>query len=80
MRDVSILERVIELFSAMTDEEVNQDSELVDDLGISSMDVMFVISSLEEEFHVKISEKEIRRMYTVGDVVDTIVSLTDQTQ
>lgn len=80
MRDVSILESVIALFSTMTDEEVHLDSELVDDLGISSMDVMFVISSLEEEFHVKISEKEIRRMYTVGDVVDTIVSLTDQTQ
>lgn len=80
MRDVSIQESVIALFSTMTDEEVHLDSELVDDLGISSMDVMFVISSLEEEFHVKISEKEIRRMYTVGDVVDTIVSLTDQTQ
>lgn len=80
MCDVSIQESVIALFSTMTDEEVHLDSELVDDLGISSMDVMFVISSLEEEFHVKISEKEIRRMYTVGDVVDTIVSLTDQTQ
>ena len=80
MRDVSIQESVIALFSTMTDEEVHLDSELVDDLGISSMDVMVVISSLEEEFHVKISENEIRRMYTVGDVVDTIVSLTDQTQ
>ena len=61
-----VLKRVIELFSTMTEaEEITEDSELIDDLEISSMDILFVVSCLEEEFQVKISEKDIRKMYTV---------------
>ena len=71
-----ILKRVIELFSSMTEaEEITEDSELIDDLEISSMDILFVISCLEEEFQVKISEKDIRKMYTVGDVADVVKAL-----
>ena len=45
-----ILKRVIDLFAAMadTDDEITEESELIEDLGISSMDVLFLISSLEE--------------------------------
>ena len=71
-----ILKKVIELFSTMTEEEeINEDSELVDDLGISSMDVLFLISCIEEEFHIKVPEKAIRKMFTVGDVADIICEL-----
>lgn len=71
-----ILKSVIELFSTMTEaEEINEDSELIDDLEISSMDVLFLISSLEEEFRIQIPEKAIRKMVTVGDVAEVIGSL-----
>lgn len=71
-----ILKRVIELFSTMTEaEEINEDSELVDDLEISSMDVLFLISCIEEEFNIKVPEKAIRKMFTVGDVADIICEL-----
>lgn len=71
-----ILERVIDLFSTMTEaEEITEDSELMDDLDISSMDVLLLISSLEEEFQITVPEKEIRKMFTVGDVVDVILPL-----
>lgn len=78
MVDESILKKVIELFSDMTEasaEDITEDSELIDDLEISSMDVLFLISSLEEEFHISIPEKEIRRMVTVGDVVRIVQML-----
>ena len=76
MRREDILQRVIELFSTMTEaEEVTEDSELIDDLDISSMDVLFLISSMEEEFHVKVPEREIRKMVTIGDVTEIIESL-----
>ena len=61
---------------ADTDEEITVDSELTDDLGISSMDVLVLISSLEEEFRIKVPERLIRKMVTIGDVVDIITSLT----
>lgn len=71
-----VLKRVIELFSAMTEaEEITEDSELIDDLEISSMDVLFLISSLEEEFRIQVPEKAIRKMVTVGDVAEVITSL-----
>lgn len=74
----NMLQRVIDLFATMadTDEEITVDSELTDDLGISSMDVLFLISSLEEEFRIKVPERLIRKMVTIGDVVDIITSLT----
>ncbi len=76
MFDQDVLKRVIELFSTMTEaEEINEESELIEDLELSSMDVMFLISSLEEEFQVSVPEKEIRKMVTVGDVVQIIQDL-----
>ena len=67
-----ILSKVIELFSTMTEAEVMEDSEIMEDLDLSSMDVLFLISSLEDEFQIKIPEKEIRKVETVGDIADVI--------
>ena len=67
-----ILNKVIELFSTMTEAEVMEDSEIMEDLDLSSMDVLFLISGLEDEFQIKIPEKEIRKVETVGDVADVI--------
>ena len=76
MGKVDILKKVIELFSTMTEaEEITPDSELIDDLGISSMDVLFLISSMEEEFKIKVPESAIRKMVTVEDVAEVIASL-----
>lgn len=75
MNKKEILNRVIVLFSSMSEaDEITGDSELVDDLGLSSMDLMFLISGLEDEFGIKVSEKQIRKMVTVEDVVDVVVS------
>ena len=78
MIDEALLKKVIALFSTMAEvpaAEITVDSELIDDLDISSMDVLFLISSLEEEFHISVSEKEIRKMVTVGDVAQVIRTL-----
>ena len=76
MSNDDILSRVIEVFSTMTEaEEITAESELIDDLEISSMDVLFLLTGLEEDFGVKIPEKEIRKMATIADVVDVITAL-----
>lgn len=68
----AILNKVIELFATMTEADVMEDSEIMEDLDLSSMDVLFLISSLEDEFQIKIPEKEIRKVETVGDIADVI--------
>ncbi len=76
MSSDTILNRVIELFSSMTEaEEITADSEIIEDLEISSMDVLFLESAMEEEFHISIPEKVIRKMVTVGDVADAVEGL-----
>ena len=69
-----VLERVITLLATMSDvEEIDEDSEIMEDLDLSSMDVLFLVSSIEAEFRIKMPEKEIRRVETVGDIADVIV-------
>lgn len=76
MQNKEIQSKVIEIFSNMTEiEEVTLESELIEDLEISSMDVLFLISSIEEEFKIEIPEKEIRKMVTLEDVVKIVENL-----
>lgn len=76
MYNEELLGRVIELFGTMTEaDEITEDSEIMEDLEINSMDVLFLISSLEAEFGIKVPEKAIRKMVTVGDVVEIVEGL-----
>lgn len=76
MNKENILEKAIALFTTMSDaDEITAESELMEDLDLASMDVLFVISSLEEEFGVKVDETMIQNMYTVGDVADIVAGL-----
>lgn len=73
MSKKEILEKVICLFATMTDEEeITEESEIIDDLGLSSMDVLFLVSSMEAEFDMKIPEVLVQEMVTINDVVDII--------
>lgn len=79
MYNEDILNRVIALFSTMTEaEKITAESELIDDLEISSMDVLYLISCLEDEFEIKVPEKEVRKMVTVGDVAEIIETLKNR--
>lgn len=74
MKREEVLKTVISIFSMMTDvETIREESELIDDLGISSMDILMLIAYIEEEFHIRIRERSIRRIITVGDIVDVIL-------
>jgi len=77
MANKDTLQRVIGLFATMadTEEAITADSELIDDLGVTSMDVLYLISCLEEEFKIKVPEKAIRRMTTIGDVAEIVTEL-----
>lgn len=75
----NVLERVISVFAPMTDEtEIREDSKLIEDLGINSMDILYLIVCLEEEFGIRIPEKVFSKIVTVGDVVNIVASLTEK--
>ena len=69
---VSVFETLIEV------NEIRESDDLVEDLGISSMDILTLISYLEEEFGIRITERMIRRVATVGDLVDLVQKHTEK--
>lgn len=78
MNKETILNQVIDLLSTVSDaDEITAESELVEDLALSSMDVLLLCSSMEDMFGIKIPEKMIRKMYTVESVTDIISSLLE---
>jgi acyl carrier protein len=45
---------------------------LVEDLDLDSIDGVTIVVRLEAQLHVSISDEEIQKMATVGDIVDAL--------
>lgn len=56
-------------------EEITEDSNLTDDLGLSSYDIMCVLGDLENEFGVTVNESEIVEIRTVGEAITYLEGL-----
>ena len=73
MRREEIFQFIISVFATLIDvADIQESDELIEDLGISSMDILTLISYLEEEFNIRITERMIRRVVTVGNLVDLV--------
>lgn len=58
-------------------EDVTPSAELVNDLGINSLELADLVLLCEEKFDVEISDDEIHKFVTVGDVVDYLSAKAD---
>jgi acyl carrier protein len=56
-------------------EKVAPDAKIVDDLGADSLDVVELLSQLEDEFGITIPDEEIENLLTVADVASTLEKL-----
>ena len=56
-------------------ESITMDTNLIDDLGADSLDVVELIMSLEDEFGIAISDTDAAQLYTVGRIVDYLEKL-----
>lgn len=56
-------------------EKVTADAKIVEDLGADSLDVVELLSQLEDEFGVVIPDEEVENLVTVGDVATEIEKL-----
>ena len=67
-----VLEKVKMILSSQFDVEedsITPETNIADDLGADSLDVVDMLMSLEDEFDVEIPDEEIENFHTVGDVV-----------
>lgn len=53
-------------------DKVTMDSEIQEDLGADSLDIVDLIMSFEEEFGVEIPDEAAESIKTVGDIVNYI--------
>ena len=57
-------------------EKVTPDSKIVEDLGADSLDVVELLSRLEDEFGIIIPDEDVENLATVQDVANEIEKLT----
>lgn len=55
--------------------EITEDSGIMDDLDMDSIEMQEVFSDLEEEFEVEILDSMLKRMITIGDVIEVMTEL-----
>ena len=51
---------------------ITEESRFLDDLELSSLDFFSLISEIESEFNIHITEQEIQRLVTVGDLLHVL--------
>lgn len=51
---------------------ITLESNIVDDLGADSLDIVDLVMTLEDEFDTEIPDEEIEKIHTVGDIVKYI--------
>ncbi len=56
-------------------ESITMDTNLLDDLGADSLDVVELIMGLEDEFGITISDEDASQLVTVSKIVDYLENL-----
>ena len=72
-----IFEKVRDILCEQLDIEVDRvtmESDIANDLGADSIDVVDLIMSLEDEFEVEMPDEDVANIKTVGDIVNYIES------
>ena len=72
-----ILEKLQELireYSGNSDLQISEDSSLINDLQLSSLDVISLVGIIEDTFDIEFDDENIAEMITVKDVVEYISS------
>ncbi len=70
-----VLEKLKSILSTQFDVEedtITNDTNLADDLGADSLDVVDLLMSIEDEFEIEIPDSEVESIKTVGAIVDYI--------
>ncbi len=72
-----IVEKICTQFG-LEPENVSENTSFVDDLGADSLDVVELTIEMEEEFGMaEVSEEELKKLRTVGDLVEYVKAHAD---
>ena len=72
-----MLEQVISIISeyqGISASNIAENSQLIQDLGFTSYDVVSIVGRFEDEFDIEVPDRKIKMMKTVADIVAFIES------
>ena len=78
-----VLDKIIEYFKEELDDpsiEITAESDLMDDLELSSLEILKSLVYLEVETGIIIPEKLLRKMITVSDVAKVICDIVESSE
>ena len=58
--------------STETDLPITSETHLIRDMGLSSVEIMLLISDLEDHFDITISPTQLRNAQTIGDLTQLV--------
>lgn len=70
-----IFEKVREMLARqmeIDESEITMDTHIVDDLGADSLDAVDLITTVEDEFSIFITDEEAKDLFTVSEIVNFI--------
>ena len=75
MSEEEIFEKVTTILKdqlSIDNKEVKLESQLIDDLGADSLDLVEISMALEEEFSIEVPDDQVESIHTVEDVIKFI--------
>lgn len=66
------IRNILEEYVDVPREQITLETNLLSDLGVSSLDLVSIVVSFEEEFDIEIPDRVMSKIVTVGDVVEIL--------
>ena len=72
MDKFEVVARIIEEVADIPVDEIEKDSSLMDDLDLSSLEIMTILNNISRKFSVKITEQQTLEIETVADILEIL--------
>ena len=69
-----ILQIIAEQFN-IDEDDLTEDMNFQDDLNADSIELVELVMTIEEEFETEVSEEDLERLKTIGDVIEYVEDL-----
>ena len=76
-----VYQKLCEFLAAQLDvdkADIRPETNIIEDLGADSLDVVELITAMEDELNIIITDERIRELYTVGDVAEFLEGLINK--
>ncbi len=72
----TILQIINDYYEDMEPGQIKLSSRFYEDLDISSMEFFSLVTEIEQEFGIRVSDRDLQKISTVGDVVRMVAEKT----